>query len=151
MFIDIVIPHNNEQAFIKMAERLGIGLCFLYKEKPKSGSFSGTYKKVGGVFTATINDVSVVFDAETPEQLPNEGFVGISLSSMRLPSKMKYAARTIKICRKRNLKLVAASLAKTPYDLPFQQDLLSLIVCMGATPGEAKKATLSSAEILRNI
>ncbi len=43
MFVDIVIPRDNEEDFILMAERLGIdGLCFLYSEK----DFSDGERKV---------------------------------------------------------------------------------------------------------
>ena len=33
VFIDIVFPGNNEEEFLKVAEKLGIKLCFVYLEK----------------------------------------------------------------------------------------------------------------------
>ncbi len=37
MFIDLVLPKNNEKEFIEIAERLSIdGLCFIYKFKNKN-------------------------------------------------------------------------------------------------------------------
>ena len=37
MFIDLVLPKNNEKEFIEIADRLGInGMCFIYKFKNKN-------------------------------------------------------------------------------------------------------------------
>jgi hypothetical protein len=136
-----------------MAQRLGInGLCFLYKNKREAkGSFkvfSGTYQKANGLFVANINGTSVVFNAVIPEQLPKDGFAGVSFSEISNPSKMKNAAKNIRLCRKGKIKVVAASLATKPYELRSPHDFSSLLVCMGLTPGEAKNALNSAAEIL---
>ncbi|MFH1181921.1 MAG: RNase P subunit p30 family protein [Candidatus Woesearchaeota archaeon] len=158
MFVDLIIPKNNEKSFIAMAERLGIhGLCFLYKGKPKAADgknlFSGTYQKANGLFVASINETSVVFGAVIPDQLPRQGFAGVSFSEISNPSKMKNAAKNIRLCRKGKIGIVAASLATKPYEMRSPHDFSSLLICLGMTPGEAKKALSSAAELLgcRNI
>jgi hypothetical protein len=158
MFIDIVIPKNNEKALIAMAERLGIsGLCFLYKSKHDSKGnakcFSGTYQKSNGLILANLGGTSIVFDASLPEQLPREGFAGVSFSEISKPARMKNSAKSIRLCRIGKLGVIAASLASKPYELRSPHDFSSLLISLGMTPGEAKKALSSAAEILgcRNI
>lgn len=158
MFIDMVIPKNNEKDLIAMAERLGIhGLCFLYKNrkevKAAPNIFSGTYKKANGLFTASINETNIVLDASLPEQLPKGGFAGISFSEISKPSRMKNAAKNIRLCRKGKISVIAASLATKPYEMRSPHDFSSLLISLGMTPGDAKKAINSASELLgcRNI
>jgi hypothetical protein len=156
MFIDIVIPKNNESAFILMAKRLGIhGICFLYKGKAKDSAkgISGSYEKVNGVFVARIDGYAITFDAQTPDQIPQQGITGISFSSIASPVGMRNAARNIRLCRKGHHAIAVASLAEKPYEMRSPHDFASLLVCLGMSPGEAKKSLALIAGLLgrRNI
>jgi RNase P/RNase MRP subunit p30 len=149
MFIDIVIPKNNEKAFISMAEKLGIqGLVFLYKSRPKDCKHSsGIYQRENGMFVAVVNNVKISFDAQTPDQLQEQGYFGVSFSSIS-GNGMKNAARNIRLCRKSKITVVAASLATTPFGMRSPHDFSSLLVCLGMTPGDAKKALGGLSEII---
>jgi hypothetical protein len=149
MFIDIVIPQNNEKAFISMAGKLGIqGLVFLYKSAPKDCKHSsGIYQRENGMFVAVINKVKVAFDAQTPDQFQEQGYLGVSFSTISGKG-MKNAARNIRLCRKSKIKVVAASLATTPFGMRSAHDFSSLLVCLGMTPGDAKKALGELSEII---
>ena len=105
--IDIVFPDNNENEFIKLAERLGLaGLCFVYT-RPKDISFfqkstglklfSGVLCAGGDVKKYKDRFVTVVRAPERPEELrglfeQHRPHVVFGLESQRRPDFLHHRA-----------------------------------------------------------
>ncbi|MBN2454419.1 hypothetical protein JXB11_02640 [Candidatus Woesearchaeota archaeon] len=161
MFVDLVIPERNEKAFIEMGGKLGVGgICFLYKSasdfrrigKLKSAFpiFAATFRRKGSTVFARLKSKELCFDAESRDfpqgAIPGFSFCFLS-DSKNLPARIKSVRRSVKAHRKGNRFLIA-SLAKNPYSMRSHHDLMSLFVCLGMLPGEAKKAASLAAVLL---
>ncbi len=62
------------------------------------------------------------------------------LHSQNRPLLMGKMMQNIRLCRKYKVKMIIISGAQNPHELRFPQELTSFGICLGMTPGEAKKA-----------
>jgi hypothetical protein len=160
MFVDIVCPKKNEKEFIRMAEKLGIeGVCFLYRSssdfqrirklKSQMPLFAASFQKRRSSMIVRLSGKEVFFDIDTTKQQPALfGFSFSSLSSSKnFPARIAVIRKSVRLCRKTSGFLIA-SLAKSPSLMRSRHELLSLFVCLGMTPGEAKRAINLTGEIL---
>jgi len=68
MFVDVCLPKNNEEEFIKAAEKLGTkGLLFLYEKKEKNISSLQTKTKIK-LYSGTINGSSKINFVKAEQQ-----------------------------------------------------------------------------------
>jgi len=151
MFVDIVVPKNNEKELVKMAARLGIdGLCFLYtspsdtrraeKLNADMQIFTTSLQKPTGIAISKKDvNADVAFDLDDIPSVSKR--VGFSFSAVAQAKHMSRHIRKIqkqiKMCRGKSIEIVLASLAGNPYDMRSAHDMLSLFICFGLTPGEA--------------
>ena len=69
--------------------------------------------------------------------------VAINLSSLRTldPILIGRVQQNIELCRQHHVQMCVLSIAKSEAELPHEQDVRSLLISLGMSPGEAKSAT----------
>jgi len=167
--IDIVFPDKNEKKFLEIADKLGIELCFAYKNK---NEFIGKFKNVDINIVKFKDRASIekkpdiVFGFEFIEpydslhyrrsglsqvlcKLANEKEValGIPFSMFNSVKHLGRLKANAKMIQKYKNKMILASFANSPYEMRAFHELLSFAVVFGFRPENAKKG-LNNLELL---
>ena len=167
--IDIVFPEKNEKEFLEIADRLGIELCFAYKNKE---GFIGKFKNSEILIVKFKDRASIekkqdiVFGFEFAEpydslhyrrsglsqvlcKLANEKEVNLAVPFSMFNS-IKHLGRlkaNAKMMQKYKNKIILCSFASSPYEMRAFHELLSFAIVFGFRPENAKKA-LNNLELL---
>ncbi len=79
----------------------------------------------------------------------NKTVIGYSLSNLADSRKLGRIKQNIKLCRKYKIKEAAFSFASNPYQMRNPNDIISLLIVLGMTPGEAKQSLIAISEKIR--
>lgn len=161
MFVDIVKPEGNEAELILMGKRLGLGgLAFLDVSKNNvaemqkktdlrllsagKGNVDILVKKVGDVGKADI-----VFGVE--DHMKHSFYKELSLKKTAIcfplseiigghEHLIEVFSRNIRLCREHDVRIVAATFARDPYQMRSEQDIRALLSTLGMSTSQLRDA-----------
>ncbi|MBI4438767.1 hypothetical protein HY640_02455 [Candidatus Woesearchaeota archaeon] len=165
MFVDIVVPSGNEEAMMRMAERLGIdGLVFLYHDSKGRDEFLAALQertevrlfcslKGSGLRVSELSkgfssaDVVVGVPAQVRHSVYKElarkkvavcfPLIGF-LDSKDTVALLESVTRGIRLCRKHKVAVAIATFADSPYRMRSRNELRSLFLSLGMSTAQAR-------------
>ncbi|MBI2142397.1 hypothetical protein HYU15_02835 [Candidatus Woesearchaeota archaeon] len=171
MFIDIVSPKGNEKELIAMASRLGVkGLALVGATEARLAElqkqtgiklYTAGRGKAGITIAEQISkrtkaDILIaghVLKHSEYRELARKGIaicypVAELLNADDKPRYLETIIRSIMLCRKHKVKMIAATMASEPYDMRAEQELKSLFLTLGMSTKQAKEAVTGTNEII---
>ncbi|GEM_PF-6306225 len=173
MFTDIITPKGNEKELIAMASRLGVkGLALvgatdvLIAELQKQTGIrlcTAGQGKADITITEEIRkrsaaDIFVsrhILKHSEYRELGRKGTaicypVAELLNAENKSHYLETIIRSIRLCRKHKVRMIAATMASEPYGMRAEKELKALFLALGMSTKQAKEAVTGASEILRS-
>lgn len=171
MFIDIISPKGNEKELIAMAERLGVkGLALAGATEARlaelqKGTDIRLYTAGRGKSHITITeeitkhskaDILIARHLLKHTDYRELGRRGTAIcfpiaELLNADDKAHYLEtiiRSIRLCRKHKVRMMAATMASEPYDMRAERELKALLLTLGMSTKQAKEAVTVTNEII---
>ncbi|MBI2574561.1 hypothetical protein HYV82_01625 [Candidatus Woesearchaeota archaeon] len=173
MFTDIISPKGNEKELIAMASRLGVkGLALIGETEARLAELQkGTgirlcaagQGKAGIIITEEIRkrskpDILMATRLLKHSEYRELGRNGVAicypvaelLNADDKTRQLETIIRSIRLCRKHKVRIIAATMASEPYGMRAEKELKALFLALGMSTKQAKEAVTGASEILRN-